>query len=279
VPIHDQGYRRYTGERMPPGRAWIVIARAGLRTFLLRRPLVGLLLVSWVPFLVRTIMFYFAANMPQMPFLTPTAATFEQFLRQQAPFVFFVTVYVGAGLIANDRRANALQLYLSKPVTRGEYVLGKVTILMAFILFITWVPAILLLVMQIAFAGNFTFFVSNLFLFPAITAVALLGAVVGATSMLALSTMSNNSRYVGVAYAALIFFSQALLGVVGTISGERGWSSISVPNALTQAGDVIFGQPLRGDLAWPVPFVVLAAVVALSGLILAWRVRGVEVVA
>jgi ABC-2 type transport system permease protein len=279
VPIHDQGYRRYTGERLPPGRAWIVIARAGLRMSLFRRALIGLLLVSWMPFLVRAVMFYFAASVPQVPFLSPSPAAFQQFLQQQAPFVFFVTVYVGSGLIANDRRANALQLYLSKPVTRGEYILGKLTILMVFILFITWAPATLLLVMQIAFAGNFTFFRNNLFLFPAITAVALLGAVVGATSMLALSSLSNNSRYVGVAYAALIFFSQALLGVVGTVTGDRGWSSISVPNALTQAADVIFGQPLRGDLAWPVPFVVLAAVIALSGVILAWRVRGVEVVA
>ena len=55
-------------------------------------------------------------------FLAPTAETFRQFLEQQEIFVFFVTVYVGAGLIANDRRANALQIYLSKPLTRAEYI-------------------------------------------------------------------------------------------------------------------------------------------------------------
>ena len=55
----------------------------------------------------------------------PSADTFRQFLDQQQIFVFFVTVYVGAGLIANDRRANALQIYLSKPLTRAEYVFGK----------------------------------------------------------------------------------------------------------------------------------------------------------
>ena len=64
-------------------------------------------------------------------------------------FVFFVTVYVGAGLIANDRRANALQIYLSKPLTRAEYVFGKLAILMTFLLLVTWVPAIVLLIVQI----------------------------------------------------------------------------------------------------------------------------------
>ena len=40
---------------------------------------------------------------------------------------------------------------------------------MTFLLLVTWVPAIVLLIVQIAFAGNFTFFRNNLFLFPAIT--------------------------------------------------------------------------------------------------------------
>ena len=61
---------------------------------------------------------YAAANLPQAAFLAPTPETFRQFLEQQDIFVFFITVYVGAGLIANDRRANALQIYLSKPLTR-----------------------------------------------------------------------------------------------------------------------------------------------------------------
>ncbi len=52
---------------------------------------------------------------------------FRQFLEQQGIFVFFLTVYGGAGLIAHDRRANALQIYLSKPLTRAgaEYTFGK----------------------------------------------------------------------------------------------------------------------------------------------------------
>ena len=145
MPIHDQGYRRYLGTRMPRGRAWAVITTAGLRTFFGKRTFLGLLLMAWLPFVVRTVQIYAAANFPQMAFIAPTAETFRQFLSQQDPFVFFVTVYVGAGLIANDRRANALQIYLSKPLTRGEYVLGKMAILMTFLLMVTWLPAMVLL--------------------------------------------------------------------------------------------------------------------------------------
>ena len=69
--------------------------------------------------------------------LAPTAETFREFLEQQDFFVFFVTIYVGAGLIANDRRANALQIYLSKPLMRTEYIAGKAAVLFAFLLFVT----------------------------------------------------------------------------------------------------------------------------------------------
>ena len=81
--------------------------------------------------------------------LAPTAETFRQFLEQQDFFVFFITVYVGAGLIANDRRANALQIYLSKPLMRSEYIAGKLAMLFAFLLLVTLVPALLLLMLQV----------------------------------------------------------------------------------------------------------------------------------
>src|SRR5215831_9820867 len=139
----------------------MVITRAGIRAMFARRAFLGLLLIAWFPFFVRAVQIYAAANLPQAAFLAPKAETFRQFLDQQEIFVFFVTVYIGAGLIANDRRANALQIYLSKPLTRAEYVFGKLAILMTFLLLVTWVPAIMLLIVQIAFSGSFTFFTNN----------------------------------------------------------------------------------------------------------------------
>src|SRR5256885_3623703 len=224
MPIHDQGYRRYAGSKAATGRSWAVIATAGIRTFFGKKAFLGLLLISWFPFFVRAIQIYAAANLPQAAFLAPTPETFRQFLDQQEIFVFFITVYVGAGLIANDRRANALQIYLSKPLTRAEYVFGKLAILMVFLFLITWVPAIVLLLVQIAFAGNFTFFRNNLFLFPAITVFSFVEVVMVSTAMLALSSLSNSSRYVGILFAALIFFSQALYGVLTFVTGGAAHS-------------------------------------------------------
>jgi len=279
MPIHDQGYRRYDGRRVPLGRAWGVIAAAGIRTVLGRRRFIGLLILAWIPFVVRSVQFYFSANLPQAAFLAPKAETFRQFLDQQQIFVFFVTVYVGAGLIANDRRANALQIYLSKPLTRAEYVFGKLAILMTFLFLVTWLPAIVLLIVQISFAGNFTFFRANLFLFPAITVFSFMQVTMVSTAMLALSSLSNSSRYVGILYAAVIFFTQAIYGVLYAVTRSTALSWVSFSANLTQIGDLIFRQPLQYDTPWPVSLMMIVGLVALSGIVLERRVRGVEVVA
>ena len=76
-----------------------------------KRAFLGLMLFAWMPFVVRAVQIYLATNFPQMALIAPTAETFREFLEQQDFFVFVVTIYVGAGLIANDRRANALQIY------------------------------------------------------------------------------------------------------------------------------------------------------------------------
>ena len=257
----------------------MVIARAGIRTMIAKRAFLGLLLISWFPFLVRAVQFYAATNIPQAAVLAPSADTFRQFLEQQQTFVFFVTVYVGAGLIANDRRANALQIYLSKPLTRAEYIFGKLAILMAFLALVTWLPAIVLLIVQIAFAGNFTFFRTNVFLFPAITLFAFVQVVLASSTMLALSSLSKSSRYVAILYAAVIFFTQAVYGVVYAVTRSTAFSWLSFSANLAQIGDVIFRQPLKYETPWPVSLLMIFLLVGLSGVILERRVRGVEVVA
>jgi ABC-2 type transport system permease protein len=279
VPIHDQGYRRYSGARAKRGSTWAVIAKAGIRTRLTQRAFLGLLLLSWLPFVVRAVQIYAFANLPQAAFLAPTPEMFRQFLEQQELFVFFLTVYAGAGLIAHDRRANALQIYLSKPLTRAEYVFGKLAILMFWLFLVTWLPAILLLVVQIAFTGSLTFFADNLYLFPAITVFSCLQVTTVSAAMLALSSLSTSSRYVAILYAVLVFFSQALFGVLRLVTGNTSLSWISVVFDLNQVGDAIFRLPLRYDTPWPVSLGVLVLLVAVSGVVLERRVRGVEVIA
>lgn len=278
MPIHDQSYRRYGGGRTMPGRAWTVIAWAGIMTMIRKRAFLGLLIFAWLPFLVRAVQVYVTTNYPQVAMFAPTAETFREFLEQQDFFVFIITIYVGAGLIANDRRANALQIYLSKPLMRSEYIAGKAAVLFVFLLMVTLVPALLLLLLQVLFAGSFEFLRKNLFLFPAITVSSLLQALLATFTMLALSSLSKSSRYVGILYAGTIFFTAAVYGAVYAITGSSKLSYLSVTASQSQLVDVIFRLKPRFATPWPVSLIVIVGLVVLSISVLERRVRGVEVV-
>jgi ABC-2 type transport system permease protein len=278
MPIHDQGYRRYGGDKARKGTGWMVITRAGIRTLFAKRAFLGLLLVAWFPFFVRAVQIYAAANLPQAAFLAPTPEMFRQYLEQQEIFVFFITVYAGAALIANDRRANALQIYLSKPLMRTEYIVGKAAVLFTFLLLVTWVPAILLLFLEVAFKGSFEFVRTNLFLFPAITVASFLQALLATFTMLALSSLSKSSRYVAILFAGINFFTAAVYQVLRLITGSSAFSWLSPITSLSQVIDVIFRVPPQFATPWQVSLIVVVGLVVVSISILERRVRGVEVV-
>lgn len=278
MPIHDQSYRRYAGRRDLAGQAWMVIARNGIRTILRKRLFLGLLVAAWIPFVVGAVIVYLRANFPQFTLLAITAQRFREFLGTQEIFVFFITIWVGAGLVANDKRANALQIYLSKPLTRIEYIIGKLVILGTFLLLVTWVPAIMLLFLQVAFSGSFSFLRENLYLFPAVTVFACLQVLLAAFTMLALSSLSKSSRYVAILYAGAYWFSHAVFGVIYAVTGSTKLSWLSLPGNLNQLGDIIFRLQPRYSTPTVVSVLALAAIIGVAIWVLERRIRGVEVV-
>jgi ABC-type transport system involved in multi-copper enzyme maturation permease subunit len=278
-PIYDQTYRRYAGTKQPPGHAWSVIAMSGIRTMLSKKTFLFPMIIAWVPFIVRAVQIYVVANYPQASNLMRVdAAMFRSFIEQQGIFVFFVTIYVGSGLIANDRRANALQIYLSKPLLRMEYIIGKLTVLAVFLAWVTVLPALLLLVLQVMFSGSIQFLKDNAFLIPAVTLASLLRVLVAAFTMLALSSLSKSSRYVAVMYTGVIFFTDAVYGVLRLITGSSRVGWVSITGDIEQVSDAIFRLAPRYETPVFVSVLVLAGLIAVSASVLERRVRGVEVV-
>lgn len=277
-PIHDQGYRHYGGQREAHGRAWFVIAKMHVLAAVRYKPFLVLLLAASIRFIVYAVQVYIA-TVPAQSFITMSPQLFENFLSGAGNLLVFLVTISQAGLIADDRRANALQLYLSKPLTRVEYITGKLVPPMLWVLAITWVPAMLLLVLHILLTGSVTFLRQNLFLIPAITLVSFLRALLSSFLILALSSMTKSRRFVSVMYAGVIFFSAALYQALRAITTSRAWAAISPGDMMDTITTWVFRS--RTDLPVPIS-VALAVVIGLmivSALILERRVRAVEVVA
>ncbi len=278
-PIHDQSYRRYQGTRLPLGRSWTIIAGAGIRGMFSRKLFLLLLVVSWIAFIVRAVQIYAVTMYPQAGQLLPIdASLFRDFIEQQSIWVFFVSIYAGAGLIANDRRANALQIYLSKPLLRIEYIVGKLAVLMFFLASITLLPALLLVLVQIAFAGGFGLMRSSPQIVPAVLLASLIRVGVASITILALSSLSKSSRFVAILYTGVIFFTAAMYGVLTFITGSTAVAWVSIPANLDQITDALFRLELSYDTPLVVAGLALVGVVVLSISVLERRVRGVEIV-
>src|SRR5919201_3649108 len=114
MPIYDLSYRHWSGEWTSHPYRWWVITRQGINLLGRKTRFLALMILSSFPFFVRCVMLYLSTVLGRFPLLTIDAKFFEDFLNQQRFFALIIAIYAGAGLIANDLKTNALQIYFSK---------------------------------------------------------------------------------------------------------------------------------------------------------------------
>lgn len=78
---------------------------------------------------------------------------FLMFLGIQSMLGFFIAAFAGPSLIAPDLANNALPLYLARPFSRTEYVLGKAAVLIIMLSMMTWVPGLILFLLESNLSG------------------------------------------------------------------------------------------------------------------------------
>jgi hypothetical protein len=79
---------------------------------------------------------------------------FLRFLSIQGTLAFLLAAWVSPVLISPDLVNGALPLYLSRPFSRAEYLLGKSAILLALLSLVTWVPVLTVFGLQASLAGT-----------------------------------------------------------------------------------------------------------------------------
>ncbi len=137
-PIADLSYRNYDGPLEPINHRWWSIAKSTMRLGFTNRFTWFFSFASgW--YFYAMIFFIFIVDKVVESQPNPDAATAitsffgsvrwnDKFLHgfQYGQFFYFVVAAIlGSGAIANDVRANALLVYLSKPISKRDYVIGK----------------------------------------------------------------------------------------------------------------------------------------------------------
>jgi ABC-2 type transport system permease protein len=280
MPIYDQGYRRYAArEPLRQIRYW-PITREALRLILSKRAFLGLLAVSFGPFLVRLVLMYASTRFPDLQRWLPVdGRIFGEFLNQQIFFTILLSVFGASGLVANDLRTGAILVYLSRPLTRRDYVLGKLGVPLVLNLSVTLVPALVLYVAALSLEPRKFFAWELAWVVPAIIGHALVISVVVSLLALAVSAASRSARVAGLGFFGLIFGLEMVRLVLQHGFGRREAMLLSLYADLRSLGVSVFDLTSRElEMYWVAPATMLE-VVALGCLaVLRARVRAVEIV-
>lgn len=132
-PIADLSYRQYDGPLKTRSIRWWIVALVGVRWVLRKWWFWALVLLSTAPYAFWGLMMFLQSRLgsefQQMMFQAPADQRFAtMFFRAYEGSLFWLMVMalvVGAPSIAADNRSNALQVYLSKPITKSDYLIGK----------------------------------------------------------------------------------------------------------------------------------------------------------
>jgi len=304
MAVYEQTYRRYEGALTPEWNRFLIIPRHAYRAVFGSKLFTAFFLICFLPLLVEAILIYLhhnfgaiAAMKINVRELVPIDAFFFQtFINIQGGFAFFVALLVGPPLVSRDLRNNALPLYLCRPFSRTEYVLGKMSVILILISVITWVPQLLLFLFQ-SYLEGFTWFKSNLWMINAIV----IGGLVWALLLALLTqTISALVKWRVIASGVLlgIFFIPTVFGAfVNEVFRTRWGNIVSLGSLIRNVTAGLFGtfervsdvtrfRDFDGTLteiqmvepplwaSWFVLFVICAVCLAL----LSWKVKAYEVV-
>lgn len=175
MAVYEHAYKPYAGTLTPEWSRFLIIPRHAYRDVFASKLFTGFFALSFVCPLVMAILIYLHHNLTAMAIfqidvrgLAPINAFFFQlFIAIQTSLGFLLTVLVGPPLVSRDLSNNALPLYLCRPFSRAEYVIGKMSVLMILISLITWVPGELLYLFQSYLEGA-GWFVDHLWIAAAI---------------------------------------------------------------------------------------------------------------
>jgi ABC-2 type transport system permease protein len=290
MAVYEHTYQPYAGKLTPEGSRFLVIPRYAWQDVFSSRIFAGLFVICFVPFLVESTLLYLHHNTSALAIMEVTAGDlfsingtfFRIFTNVSESLAFLLTVIVGPPLISRDLANNALPLYLCRPFSRAEYVLGKMAVLVVMLSAITWIPGMLMFIFQ-CFLGGTDWMSQNLWVAGAILLSNWSWVILLTLLSMALSALL---KWRLAASAAIFAFFTIPAPVALIITGlfRTRWGLALSPSFIMQRiteslfrNESVFsinGQAFPITAAW----IMYLLICALCLLILTRRVRAYEVV-
>ncbi len=285
MPIHTQDYRHWEGTLKPRNYTrWWVIAKAELKLLAQRKIVRLIVAIPPVIYILSYGIFIYIYNiLPGVPTeFDIDRGFFQGFLFridtvQSAFFIALVVIFGGAGLIANDLKHNTLSLYLSKPISWVDYLIGKFIVIGILLTCMTLVPGLLLFLEHVLLTDT-PFLKENYWLPLSIIVYSTIIITITSLLMLLFSSLTTNSRYATIGFCAVWFGLPVLHLILKEVLSTSTVALVSVWANFDRLGNALFGLESSYNIHWSLTLLLLAVLTAACILVLRHRIRAVEIV-
>src|ERR1039457_2985274 len=167
MAVFKHAYKGYEGALTPAWSRFLILPRYAFEEMSRKRFYSIFFLVSMLAPLIFALIVYIEHNLSALKMLQIrdvieiNARFFMNFLGWQSMLALFLAAFTGPGQVSPDLANNALPLYLARPSSRIEYVLGKMWILIVLMSLMTWVPGLLLFLLQAYLEEGWTWMHAN----------------------------------------------------------------------------------------------------------------------
>src|ERR1041385_205352 len=169
MAVLDRAYKRYEGALSPEWSRFLIIPRHAFRDVFQSKIFTGLYALSFTVPLIFAVLIYLRHNAEALAILHLNVVNvlpidekfFQVFVEIQGWIGFFLALLVGPQQVARDLTNNGLPLYLCRPFSRTEYVVGKMSIVLILLSTITWVPGLILFLLQ-SYLEGWSWFSANI---------------------------------------------------------------------------------------------------------------------
>src|ERR1700733_5901141 len=296
MAVYKQSYRGYDGPLTPAWSRLLILPRYAFEEMRRSRFFTMFFLVTMLAPLIFGLIVYAEHNLSVLKMLggrgdlVPIdAGFFLNLLGWQSMMAFFLAAFVGPGQISPDLANSALPLYLARPFSRAEYVLGKMSVLLILMSISTCIRGLLLFGLQGSLQGG-GWIGQNLRIAAAVFLGAWIWILLISLLALALSAWVKWKPMAGALLFGVFFvaagFAGAIDAVLRTSWGQllnishligTVWASLFDQRMHRGAGAVFFRVHVEDVPVW----CCWAALLAICGLclyVLGRKIRGAEVV-
>jgi len=298
MAVYKHSYRGYEGALTPAWSRFLILPRYAFEAMRRSRFWTMFFLVTMIYPLICALIIYIEHNISALKLLnagrgdliTINSQFFLNFLGWQSMMAFFLAAFIGPGQISPDLANNALPLYLARPFSRVEYVIGKMSVLLILMSLMTWVPGFLLFALQ-AYEEGKGWFGQNIGIASAMFLGAWIYILLIALLALALSAWVKWKPMAGALLFGVFFVAAGFGGIINLILRTRWGSLLNMSHLIGSVWVSLFDRPMqrgsgavffRVGRADEIPvwccWMALLAICGFCLYLLSRKIRGAEVV-